>query len=254
MPSKVALITASSAGLGAAIVKALAKDYRIVVNYFSHPDKAEAVIRECMSTLPETSTSTEPRFHTIQADVSKRSDIQKLVEETVQVMGRLDVVVSNAGWTKMVNFYDLEQNMDEADWDKCFAINVKSHLWLLHAAKSHVEENEDGGSFVTVASLAGVIPSGSSIPYAVTKAAQIHLLKCLAAVCGPRIQCNSVSPGLMMTEWGQQFPTSVVNAVADKGALKRLSTAEDVADLIRTIVLNRSLTGQNVVIDCGISM
>ncbi|CAL5873706.1 uncharacterized protein PFLUO_LOCUS7988 [Penicillium psychrofluorescens] len=115
MPSKVALISASSAGLGAIIVKALAKDYRVVVNYFSHPDKAEAVVRECMAALPETSSSTEPRFHTIQADVSKRSDVQKLVEETFQVMGRLDVVISNAGWTKIVNFYDLEQNIDEAD-------------------------------------------------------------------------------------------------------------------------------------------
>lgn len=254
MPSKVALITASSAGLGAVIVKALAQDYRVVVNYFSHRDKAEAVIRECLATLPETSSSKEPRLHTIQADVSKRSDVQKLVEETVQVMGRLDVVISNAGWTQMVNFYDLEQNINEADWDKCFAINVKAHLWLLHAAKPHMESNEDGGSFVTIASLAGVIPSGSSIPYAVTKAAQIHLLKCLAAVCGPKIQCNSVSPGLMMTEWGQRFPEATVNAVTEKGALKRLTTAEDVADLIRTMILSRSLTGQNIIIDCGIAM
>ncbi|KAJ5812075.1 short chain dehydrogenase [Penicillium riverlandense] len=254
MPSKVALITASSAGLGAAIVKALAEDYRVVVNYFSHPDKAEAVIRECMAKLPETSSSTEPRFHTIQADISKKFDVQRLVEETIQVMGRLDVVISNAGWTQIVNFYDLEQNIDEADWDKCFAINVKTHLWLLHAAKRYMDLNEDGGSFVSIASLAGVIPSGSSIPYAVTKAAQIHLLKCLAAVCGPKIQCNSVSPGLMMTEWGQRFPEATVNAVTEKGALKRLTTAEDVADLIRTMILSRSLTGQNIVIDCGISM
>jgi NAD(P)-dependent dehydrogenase (short-subunit alcohol dehydrogenase family) len=254
MPAKVALITASSAGLGAVIVKALAQDYRVVVNYFSHPDKAEAVIRECMAMLPETSSSKEPRLHTIQADVSKRSDVQKLVEEAVQVMGRLDVVISNAGWTQMVNFYDLEQNVNEADWDKCFAINVKAHLWLLHTAKPHMESNEDRGSFVTIASLAGVIPSGSSIPYAVTKAAQIHLLKCLAAVCGPKIQCNSVSPGLMMTEWGQRFPEATVNAVTEKGALKRLTTAEDVADLIRTMILSRSLTGQNIVVDCGIAM
>lgn len=117
-----------------------------------------------------------------------------------------------------------------------------------------MDMNEDGGTFVSIASLAGVIPSGSSIPYSVTKAAQIHLLKCLAAVCGPKIQCNSVSPGLMMTEWGQQFSEATVNAVTEKGALKRLTTAEDVADLIKTMILSKSLTGQNIVIDCGVSL
>jgi NAD(P)-dependent dehydrogenase (short-subunit alcohol dehydrogenase family) len=203
MSAKVALVTASSAGLGAAAVKALASHFRVVVNYNSRLEKAEQVIKEA-SEIPatySTSGSSEPRFHAIKADVQQRSEIQRLVAETVEKFGRLDVVVSNAGWTRLTNFFDLEQQVNEDDWDKCFSVNVKSHLWLLYAAKPHLEKSEGGGAFVTVASLAGVRPSGSSLPYSVTKAAEIHLTKGLAIICGKSIRCNSVSPGLMMTEW-----------------------------------------------------
>ena len=202
MAAKVALVTASSAGLGAAIVKALASHFRVVVNYHSRLEKAEQVIQEA-SSIPATyqSSTTEPRFHAVKADISQRAEIQALVAETVSTMGRLDVVVSNAGWTRITNFFDLEQQVNEDDWDKCFNVNVKAHLWLLYAAKPHLEKAEGGGAFVTVASLAGVRPSGSSLPYAVTKAAEIHLTKGLALICGKSVRCNTVSPGLMMTEW-----------------------------------------------------
>ena len=208
MPStaKVALVTASSAGLGAATVKALASHFRVVVNFNSRPERAEQVIEEASAIPAEYDTVLGPRFHAIQADISQRGDIQRLISETVTVMGRLDVVVSNAGWTRITYFSDLTQQVDEDDWDKCFAVNVKSHLWLLYASKDHLEAAADkeggvGGAFVTVASVAGVRPSGSSLPYAVTKAATIHLTKGLAVICGKKIRCNSVSPGMMMTEW-----------------------------------------------------
>lgn len=254
MTAKVALITASSAGLGAAVAKALSPNYRVVLNYFSRPEKAAEVIKECEAIPSQQSSSSQPRFHSIQADVSQRSEIQRLIKETVEKMGRLDVVVSNGGWTRMTNFFDLEQNINEEDWDKCFNMNVKAHLWLFHAAKPHFEANEEGGSFLTVASLAGVRPSGSSLPYSVTKAAEIHLTKGLATISGPKIRCNSVSPGLMMTEWGQKFPEAKVKAATEKGALKSLASVADVADQVRTMVMSKSMTGQNVVVDCGIAI
>jgi NAD(P)-dependent dehydrogenase (short-subunit alcohol dehydrogenase family) len=204
MAAKVALVTASSAGLGAATVKALATHFRVVVNYHSRPEKAEQVIKEASAVTPTYESTSEPRFHAIKADISQRSEIQRLVAETVAKMGRLDVVVSNGGWTRLTDFSNLEEQIVEDDWDRCFNVNVKSHLWLLYAAKPHLESHPEdgiGGAFVTVASLAGVRPSGSSLPYSVTKAAEIHLTKGLAVICGPKVRCNCVSPGLMLTEW-----------------------------------------------------
>lgn len=256
MSTKVALVTASSAGLGAACVKALAPHFRVVVNYLSRPEKAAEVIKEAESVPPSSSSSSlhHPRFHSIQADVASRAEIQRLVKETVDTMGRLDLVVSNSGWTRMTNFFNLEEQIIEEDWDRCFNMNVKAHLWLFHAAKPYLEANEDGGSFITVASLAGVRPSGSSLPYSVTKAAAIHLTKGLAMIAGPKIRCNTVSPGLMMTEWGHKFPEKQVKMVTERGVLKRLATPEDVADQVKTLALSQSITGQNIVLDCGIAI
>ncbi|KIV96406.1 hypothetical protein PV10_00278 [Exophiala mesophila] len=255
MSAKVALVTASSAGLGAATVKALAANFRVVVNYHSRLEKAEEVIKEASAIPPlyEISSS-QPRFHAIKADVQQRSEIQRLVAETVEKFGRLDVVVSNSGWTRLTNFFDIDQQVNEDDWDRCFNVNVKSHLWLYYAAMPHLEKSEGGGAFITVASLAGVRPSGSSLPYAVTKAAEIHLTKGLAMISGPKVRCNSVSPGLMMTEWGNKFPESKVKATTEKAALKRTAEPDDVADQIKTLALSKSITGQNVVMDCGIAI
>jgi NAD(P)-dependent dehydrogenase (short-subunit alcohol dehydrogenase family) len=158
----VALITASSAGLGAATALALAKSgVRVVVNYFSSEDKASALLKELANLDPHSKDTNSQRFIAIKADVTQRTELVKLVDETVAKMGRLDLVVSNHGWTRIRNFMDLEENVDESDWDKCFNYNVKSHLFLFHAARKHLEKT--GGSFITVASLAGVKPSGSSV-------------------------------------------------------------------------------------------
>jgi len=108
--------------------------------------------------------------------------------------------------------------------DRCFLYNVKSHLFLLHAAKPHLEASE--GAFVTTASIAGVKPSGSSLPYSVTKAAAIHLSKALAVICSPKIRVNSVSPGLLMTEWGLQFPEEKIEAARKATRLNRFASVE----------------------------
>jgi len=167
----------------------------------------------------------------------------------VKVMGRLDLVVSNQGWTKMRNFFDLDDNMEESDWDTCFNMNVKSHLWLFHATRKYLNESE--GSFVTTASVAGVVPSGSSMAYSVTKAAQIHLVKSLATIAGPHIRVNSVSPGILLTDWGRQFPQAKLDKAINKSVLKRISTVEDVANQILCLANSSSQTGTNSVIDAG---
>ena len=169
---KVALVTASSAGVGASIAKTLAQQMRVVINYSSMPDRANVVLAELYGLVDHqggddkpdpglNGTSPPPWFHVIRANLGDRSEIQKLVSETVAVMGRLDVVVSNGGWTKIRKFSDLDDNIEEEDWDRCFNINVKSHLYLFHAAKEHLSATD--GAFVTTASVAGVKPSGSSL-------------------------------------------------------------------------------------------
>ncbi|EOD48536.1 Short chain protein [Neofusicoccum parvum] len=253
---KVALITAGTAGLGAQIARVFAPDFRVVINYANNADRAQALLQELQSiplaaSVPAASAGT-PRFHAIQADAGDKASVQNLVAETVKTMGRLDVVVSNVGWTRITNILNFDEGVVDEDWDKCFVYNVKTHMWLAYAAKQHLDETE--GAFITTASVAGVKPSGSSLPYAVTKAAQIHLAKTLAVICAPKIRVNSVSPGLLMTEWGQKFPEAKIKKSIENTKLKRLATVEDVANQVRTLAISQSQTGQNFVIESGMTL
>lgn len=157
----VCLITAGSAGLGAATARLFATaGYRVAINYHSNNERAKNVVEE-LEKLSTLSSGKDSNFMAIKADVSKREEITRLVDEAVSAMGRLDVVYSNHGWTEIRGLESLDVNVIEDDWDRCYNMNVKSHLWLMHAAKPHLDETE--GAFITTASLAGVRASGSSL-------------------------------------------------------------------------------------------
>ena len=102
--------------------------------------------------------------------------------------------------------------------------NVKAHLWLFHAAKEELEKTS--GVFITTASVAGIKAGGSSLPYSVTKAASLHLMKGLATIAAPNIRVNSVSPGLILTEWGMKFSEEKRQKAKEATKLKRLATVE----------------------------
>ncbi len=161
-PSLVALITAGSAGLGAATARVFASaGMRVIINYSSNISRADMLVQDLEKLSPLSTQQEEKCFTSIQADLTKRLDIIRLVSESIAKMGRLDVVFSNGGWTAMRDFNDLDDNVLEENWDKCWNMNVKSHLWLMHAARRWLDETE--GVFITTASLAGVRPSGSSL-------------------------------------------------------------------------------------------
>ncbi|TGO40626.1 hypothetical protein BHYA_0034g00460 [Botrytis hyacinthi] len=251
--ASVALITASSAGLGAATARLFASHgVRVIINYHSSYEKAQDLVGElgdlARGKLPDSEGKNVATA--IKADMSKKDEVERLVKDSMKKWGRLDVVVSNHGWTQIRNFQDLDDNIVEEDWDRCFNMNVKSHLWLFHAVKPHLEKTD--GSFISTASVAGVKPSGSSMAYSVTKAAQIHLIKSLALTSTIRV--NSVSPGLMLTDWGLQFPESKVEGVKKKSTLGRLATIEEVARQIYCLAESESATGTNSIIDGGIHL
>ncbi len=178
----VVLVTAGSAGLGAATAKAFATaGYRVVINYSSNASRASDLLLELQKISPLRSTNdANKNFLSIKADLTLKSDISRLVSEAVSGMGKLDIVFSNGGWTAITDFNVLDDNLDEDVWDRCWNMNVKSHLWMFHAAKKHLEASE--GCFVTTASLAGVRPSGSSIVSAHSYVTTQH--RCPHPCCG----------------------------------------------------------------------
>lgn len=181
----VALITAGSAGLGAAASRLFAQNgYRVAVNYSNNVERANKLLEELpgLSPLPKgasgsnsggsASVSDAEKFVVIKADLGSREEINGLVRETVERFGRLDVLFSNGGWTRVRGLLSIDDNCYEEEWDRAFNMNVKSHLWLMHAAKKHLEETE--GAFITTASIAGVHHSGSSLVCSVINPLALH--------------------------------------------------------------------------------
>lgn len=110
------------------------------------------------------------------------------------------LINSLKGWTRFSSIPDLNSTLT-SDWDTCFAVNVKAQQYLLRTALPTFNSNGEGGVFLVTSSIAGIGTSGSSLPYCVTKAAQLQWMRCMAAAQGPKVRVNAVLPGLLLTEW-----------------------------------------------------
>jgi ketoreductase RED2 len=194
--------------------------------------------------------SATPRSSYIQGDIASDADCERLVREVLERHGRLDVLVNNAGTTKVIPHQDLEAASLDI-WREIFEVNVFGTWNLTVHAMDALREAK--GSIVNVSSLAGVRPVGSSIPYAASKAALNHVTTLLAKVVGPEVRVNAVAPGLVDTPWTKDWDTvrGFVSAVAP---LKRSGTPEDIADVIVSLASSPYVTGQVVVVDGGLSL
>ncbi|KAF2635858.1 short chain dehydrogenase/reductase [Massarina eburnea CBS 473.64] len=240
------LVTGGSAGLGALLSTTFAEQgCNIAINYFNRLEPAQKVQQECEQFGVKTVV--------VKADMTSTDECARAVEETITGLGGIDIVLANAGWTRFSTFADLD-SMSYDEWDKCWSANVKVPHALLKAAKPTFDSNPDGGVLITTGSVAAISQGGSSMPYAVTKAAQFQLVKCLGATQGPKIRVNTVLPGLLLTEWGLKYPKEVLEAIKDKAVLKHESYLDDVADAFVTLAKNTSMTGMRIQVDAGLNI
>ncbi|KAH8697048.1 short chain dehydrogenase [Talaromyces proteolyticus] len=238
------LVTGGSRGLGAFICERFAEEgCNVAVNYISNKERANQVAEKCRSKFGVNAV-------VLRADISVSSDAAYLVKETLAQLGGLDIIVHNAGWTRMADFGDINDlSLDE--WNKYWDINVISQLVLMQEAVPIFNANTDGGALIITSSISGVNTGGSSMGYSVAKAAGLHLMKCLAVTQGPKIRINAVLPGLLLTEWGRRFGEERIEAAKKSAALKQETMLDDCADAFISIAKNSSMTGQQVVVDAG---
>jgi NAD(P)-dependent dehydrogenase (short-subunit alcohol dehydrogenase family) len=235
----VALVTGSSSGIGAAVARRLGADgYTVVVNSRSSVEAGEAV-------------ATEVGGHYVQADVADETQARQLVERVVQQHGGLDVLINNAGTTEVIRHSDLKAATPEI-WRRLYDVNVVAPFVLVTAAEEALRKAAPG-CVVNVSSLAGVRPTGSSIPYASSKAAFNHQTRLLAKALGPDIRVNAVAPGLVDTPWTEDW-TDIRAFVQGAAPLRRSATPEDVAEVVMGLVRSTYVTGQVVVVDGGLGL
>ena len=245
LKSKVAIITGGGTGLGRSIcLKLAAEGVHVAVNYSRSKASAEETARAA--------SALGVKAVAVAADVARLSELERLVERVAAEFGRLDILVNNAGVTKVVPFADLD-GLDEADWDRMYSINAKSNFFLARLAAPLMRKN-GGGCIINTVSTAGLKPSGSSIAYSVSKAAQIHLTKCLALALAPDIRVNGLAPGIMLTRWTDGFTPEQIKATVGKTLLKKSADVEECAAMAVQIIKSDTMTGQVVTIDSGFTV
>ena len=113
-----------------------------------------------------------------------------------------------------------------------------SHLQLLQVAQPIFDKNDEGGAYIITSSVAGQSTGGSSMGYSVTKAAGLHLMRCLAATQGSKLRINAVLPGLLLTEWGLRYSEDRINALKDKAVLKTEVSNDNCRQFVNELTWN----------------
>ena len=240
LDGKVAIVTGSSSGIGEATARRLADlGAKVVVNSSSSVDAGTAVA----DSLP-----TESLY--VQADISDQSQGHDLIARAVDRFGSLDILINNAGWTTRVPHTDLDTLTDEI-FRKTFEVNVFGTWWLTKAAMPYLRESTDA-NVVTITSIAGLRPIGSSIAYAMSKATLNHMTALLAKACGP-VRVNAVAPGLVATPWTSRWEDQHASTAAT-APLHRSATPDDCAEAVIGLIRNSYVTGHVVVVDGGTTL
>jgi ketoreductase RED2 len=240
LQGKVAIVTGSSSGIGESVAVALAAaGVSVVVNSSTSVSAGEAVA----AALPDAIY--------VQGNVADEDACRALVAAAVDRFGRLDILVNNAGTTKVIPHADLDAATDEV-WREIFEVNVLG-TWHMTKVAVPALRASGAGSVLNITSVAGVRPTGSSIPYAVSKAGLNHLTLLLAKVLGPEIRVNAVAPGLVDTPWTASWDV-IREYVRAHAPLRRSAVPADVADAVLGLLRTDYATGQVLTVDGGLSL
>jgi len=247
LKGKAAVVTGGGTGVGrATCLQLAAAGCSVLVNYSRSKEGAESTAKLAREQGVEAIA--------FQADVARDDACRAMVAEAERAFGRLDVLVNNAGTTRFIAHADLEA-VQQQDWLDILSVNLLGPFQCTRAALPLLRA-DGGGEVVMTSSVAGLIGTGSSIPYCASKAALNNLTVTLARVCGPEVRVNAVAPGFIDGEWLQQglgkAYEAVKSAMEARSPLGRVTTPETIAQAILSIVQGSDLvTGHVLPVEGG---
>ena len=247
LTGKKALVTGASRGIGRGIALALARQGAdVAVNYRSSGEQAEAVVAEIKKSGRDS--------FSVQADVSKKEEVEKMVKEVADRFGRVDILVNNAGIAIFKSFDELE----EEDWDQTLAVNLKSQF-LCAKAVVPIMEKQGWGRIINIASIAsGGVGVGflNLAHYCASKGGVIALTEELALELSPKgITVNAIGPGVIDTDMTASLKNDpkTLNGLLARIARRRLGKPEDIGAAAAFLASNEAdyITGAVLYVDGG---
>lgn len=234
--SRVAVVTGSSRGIGAEIVKRLASNgYNVVLNYNSSFENAQEIC------------SMFDNVYMFKADVSNVSDVKKLIDFTFERFKRIDLLVNNAGC-------DLIKMISDTSFDE-FDKLIKTNLYSAYFASKFASEimvRAKSGNIINISSIWGNAGSSMETAYSVSKAGIDGLTKSLAKELGPsNIRVNSIAPGIIDTSMNSFLSDEELSSIVSDIPLERVGTCKDVADVVMMLETCSYITGQVIAVNGG---
>lgn len=247
---KVALVTGSATGVGAATALELSRrGYDVLINY----SRSEREALDSQAACREAGADTL----LMRADVALDADCRGMIDAVMARWGRLDALVNNAGITTFVGSANWDA-LDAGAFQRILGVNVVGAFQMVRAAVPHLKAT--GGAIVNVSSIAGALGIGSSAPYVASKGAVNSLTLYLARALAPEIRVNAVCPGLITSRWfsdgmGQQAYEKLKANYEKNSALARACTPEDVAEAVVWLIEGaRTITGELILLDSGMHL
>lgn len=246
---KVAIVTGSATGVGAAAAIMLAqRQCHVVINYTRSQREAEETADQCRLQGADVLL--------YQGDVGEDSHCRNMAESAVERWGRIDYLINNAAKTKF-NAYENLEGLSAEDFLAIYKVNVVGAYQMVRAVAPHMKK-QGRGAIVNNSSIGGITGIASSMAYAASKAALNMMTQSLALVLGPEIRINAVAPGAIQTRWLQggmtpeQYQAFLLNAAA-MVPLQTVPTAEQIAEALVWFLEGASVvTGEVLMVDAGL--
>jgi acetoacetyl-CoA reductase len=239
----VVVVTGGARGIGRAIAEELGREgARVVVNYAKSKEAAEDLVAQLQQ-------NGSPGAVAIQADVSDAAQAANLIEETLQRLGRIDVLVNNAG----INVDRSLKNLTPEDWDKVIKNDLSSYFYTTKAALPHFTQQKSG-KIINISSVIGQMGNFGQANYAAAKAGIIGFTKTAALeLARSNITVNAICPGFIATEMFESMPDKAKEAVVARIPLGRVGTAHEVARAVRYLIVDGDyITGASLNINGGL--
>jgi 3-oxoacyl-[acyl-carrier protein] reductase len=248
LTGKTALVTGGASGIGLATAEAFARCGATVAINFLRDDPRGPREVERFNGLGHKAIAAP-------GSVSHPGEAEAMVAAAINTLGRLDFLVNNAGTpatSAPIPFADFDA-LNEEFWQSILMTNLIGPFRCTHAAVGALRQAK--GAICSTASIAGVQGSGSSIPYATSKAGVINLTRSLARTLAPDVRVNAVAPGFVDSPWNKEWPADRKAQSIERTPLKRACQPEDIAEVIFFLCAGAAMvTGQTVIVDGGLTL
>ena len=234
--NKVVVVTGSSRGIGANIVKTLAKKgYRVILNYNKSENYAQNVQKELIN------------VDIFKADVSKKAEAVSLINFAIEKYGKIDVLINNAGISQSKLFTDLT----DEDWNNIINSNLNSAFFCSREAAKNMIHNKSG-LIINISSIWGITGASCEEAYSTSKAALNGFTKALAKELGPsNIRVNAIAPGIINTDMNNYLSNEELESIKEEIPLERIGETIDISKCVEWLIEDNYTTGQIISINGG---